>query len=301
MTGICEEPLECYDGRCAASMCEAIDPPELLTYNTNHPFRQKGKRIRAYQRTTPWTYFRPFVNGTDYEDFMALSGDSSTHPLHEPRRAKAVLHLEGNDYVLWLTHGATSGQGAAEATYSVRIDGENPDVLLTDDPGAEAYKLTSNNPRHIQTFITTGANETGGVAIGKLPADQDWTIKLFASFHGDIEGWDLVNGETGESVPIQPRQPLIIKSENMPAGDTFSPKIGGACDTGLDGVCQAGTYVTCELYETFCQPTVYGAAIEICDGVDNTCNGLVDAADPDLRVPMIEAKQGGLEIGRAHV
>jgi hypothetical protein len=68
----------------------------------------------------------------------------------------------------------------------------------------------------------------------------------------------------------------------------------GACDTGLPGVCAAGT--------AFCQG---GAPVclqnqqaepEICtDGLDNDCDGLTDAADPDCQVPVEQACFDGID------
>ena len=56
--------------------------------------------------------------------------------------------------------------------------------------------------------------------------------------------------------------------DDQPAG------VGQACDTGLAGVCAAGTQ-SCEAGGLRCVPHVV-PQVEACDGLDNDCNGLVD-------------------------
>jgi hypothetical protein len=49
---------------------------------------------------------------------------------------------------------------------------------------------------------------------------------------------------------------------------------GDACTTGLQGVCSAGTQV-CSNGALTCQQTTQSGT-EVCDSLDNNCNGLVD-------------------------
>ena len=54
----------------------------------------------------------------------------------------------------------------------------------------------------------------------------------------------------------------------------------GSCDTGLPGICSAGTLTCVNGIEACVQ--VISPVREICgDGLDNDCDGLTDAADPD--------------------
>jgi hypothetical protein len=64
-----------------------------------------------------------------------------------------------------------------------------------------------------------------------------------------------------------------------PAAPNGAPPGGGtACNTGLLGVCAAGT-TTCNGGAVVCHQNVQPSP-EICDGLDNNCNGQVDEGDP---------------------
>jgi len=62
--------------------------------------------------------------------------------------------------------------------------------------------------------------------------------------------------------------------------DEGNPGGGGACSTGLQGVCAAGT-LTCNSGALDCQQDVPSAAEDCSDGLDNDCDGDVDCADSD--------------------
>ena len=72
-----------------------------------------------------------------------------------------------------------------------------------------------------------------------------------------------------------------------PACDGF---VGGACDTGNLGICAAGTSVCRELQQ-FCDQNLQAVpegpfdSPTCSDGLDNDCDGLADAADPDCDAP----------------
>ncbi len=60
---------------------------------------------------------------------------------------------------------------------------------------------------------------------------------------------------------------------NLGAGCTES---GVACDTGLLGQCGRGTFKCRADGTTYCAQTVFPAAYETCNGLDDDCNGAID-------------------------
>ena len=58
------------------------------------------------------------------------------------------------------------------------------------------------------------------------------------------------------------------------AVDEGNPGGGAACSTGLPGVCAAGT-TSCQAGTLACAQNV-SPSPEVCDGLDNNCDGIVD-------------------------
>jgi len=84
------------------------------------------------------------------------------------------------------------------------------------------------------------------------------------------------NGVAPECTPLAPADEVCDGVDNDCDGQTdeSDPVIGSACATGGIGICAAGTN-QCVAGKITCAPKAMSAT-EVCDGVDNDCNGTVD-------------------------
>jgi subtilisin-like proprotein convertase family protein len=89
-----------------------------------------------------------------------------------------------------------------------------------------------------------------------------------------------VNGALGTCVPGQPKVEVCDGLDNdcdQLTDETF-PLDGTLCDSGLQGVCATGQ-MKCSGSEPMCVPDQM-ATDEVCDDLDNDCNGTVDDGIP---------------------
>lgn len=85
-----------------------------------------------------------------------------------------------------------------------------------------------------------------------------------------------VNGMPGECIPGQPMPEICDGLDNdcdQLIDETYPDK-GLVCDTGQLGVCATGTN-QCLMGVPTCQP-MNMPSMEVCDGIDNDCSGVVD-------------------------
>lgn len=83
-------------------------------------------------------------------------------------------------------------------------------------------------------------------------------------------GLQVCSDNTGDDIEICDN----VDNDCDGSVDEGNPEGGGACDTGLQGVCAAGTQV-CTLGSLVCTPDTT-ASTEVCDNLDNDCDGSVD-------------------------
>ncbi len=298
--GDCTPPNECYEGRCAANECEALADTLITAYDMNHPFRDFNKFLLVEQDQKPWHWIRPVTDSTgtvDITTFADITGGISMAPVHQAQTARMIVYLDPTDdrYYLWLSHGASAGQGAATATYSIRGFNATDNIEIIDDTGdAESYYRASDDgsPYHLQVLITTDANETGGVVIGPLERNNDWSLEVYAAFSGDITTWESYNGEADYGIELNPNFSVRLANTNLTNTEPLTPFTGLPCTRNDVGICQRGTALECVAGEVRCYQTV-SAKDEICDGLDNDCDGLVDDLDPDLEIPVVFARADG--------
>lgn len=295
----CPDPLVCFDGdgpaRCAPSACEAMDDTLIADYNSDHPFREEEHRLRSYQTNTATLYPRPFQPSGNAIDWTQITGTYSASPIHRANAAQVSIVYDQTtsptSYAIYLSHGSLDpGQPAADAVYSIHVKSSQPGVLITDDENVEAFEIaTDSGSRHIQAFISTNISETGGMLIGPFTADDDWSVEIYAAFHGSgIRTWQMVNGEDNTRHRLDPYYPLIISSEPFSDSKYLDPSIGTPCTAkNAHGICQRGMWADCRNFRRVCQQTIFGLGGDLCNGEDDDCDGEIDEYS-SLVVPSVE-------------
>jgi streptogramin lyase len=270
-----------------------------------------GHHLLGYQRSSPYIWPRPIVGTTPFftdnnnpnDDYARFDGASSLAPVHALRKARVILYLDpslanaGNPrgrYVLWLTHGKKdAAQGAASVTYGIRYkDGQPFDVLFNDQN--ETQLISGGGDKYQSLVVSSASGETGGVAVGPFDSQKIWDMELSISFSGDIDGWELYNAELDRGYSINQEEKLILRNnfmEELKKGAIIvTADTGTPCRvSGARGICALGTGA-CVMGRVQCTQTV-NPQPEVCDGLDNSCDGAIDDADPNLVIPIIEAKQ----------
>jgi parallel beta-helix repeat protein len=99
---------------------------------------------------------------------------------------------------------------------------------------------------------------------------------------------------------LQPQVEVCDGVDNNCDGqiDEGNPGGGAACSTGLPGVCAQGA-TACSGGALHCQQNVQPSA-EVCDGLDNDCNGAVDDGNPGAGQACNTGKPGACAQGTTH-
>lgn len=89
---------------------------------------------------------------------------------------------------------------------------------------------------------------------------------------GDGDGWVICD------LPLSPARPAC---DCQPTEPTIYP--GASCFTGLPGVCSTGSY-DCSSGPGSCSQNIFPTP-EVCDGLDNNCDGAIDEGNPGGGAP----------------
>ena len=100
-----------------------------------------------------------------------------------------------------------------------------------------------------------------------------------------------------QNAPASPETCNGIDDDCDGATDEGNPGGGVACTTGLSGVCAAGV-TQCDAGALHCQST--GAVPEVCNGLDDDCDGTVDNDDPGGGASCSTGQPGACAAGALH-
>ncbi len=125
-------------------------------------------------------------------------------------------------------------------------------------------------PRYLGVKVDTDAEMTPRLPFAAAP--------FALALDQDLDGWTISSGDCDDaSSAANPGAAEVCDGLDNDCDGTVDdgdPGGGGACSTGLAGVCAAGTEV-CTGGGLVCQPDV-APSPEVCDGLDNDCDGTAD-------------------------
>jgi hypothetical protein len=158
------------------------------------------------------------------------------------------------------------GNGACMATVDVCVDGQTQQCV-PGQPGLEVCDGIDNNCNQLideSDPVLNQACDSGLFGVCQAGTNQciNAAIDCVPNQMAGSEACDSLDNDCDGTV------------------DNNVPGTGGACNTGQFGVCAQGT-VSCQGGTVDCFPNT-PASTEICDLVDNDCNGQTDEDDPQM-------------------
>ena len=153
-------------------------------------------------------------------------------------------------------------------------------------PFGSGYELGSNSPApqgDIYGYLSGVGNPVGRVVATSAPRGLEHLV-------GRVFGDFIFSAAASEPTPVLEICDNSVDDNGDGLIDCAEPNcegfVDGACNTGLPGICAAGTFVCQSGVQVCNQNQPVGAegpfgTVTCGDGLDNDCDGLTDAEEPD--------------------
>jgi hypothetical protein len=156
---------------------------------------------------------------------------------------------------LGLLGACATGASPGDEGFSFGNQGDDGTSAATTNVSASVTLSTTIDPSATSSDPSAGTGDTG--------VDDEPTT-LGPGDSGCMAGPEVCNG---------------VDDDCNGEIDEADPELGMACDTGMSGVCSAGTQICDGANGLLCMPDARATA-ETCNGVDDDCDGNVDNDNP---------------------